>query len=184
VQRNLLLLLGRLPDWPEGFTPEPYAHHADPRVRREAYALLLPHPRTRDEAICHAVADLDERIVRAGLTAASEHGCPRDAIPVLTTRLTAHTLDGMLGVLAVKVLSPVRTGPVFNCLAAATLAPKRRFQFRRRLSPKTPVMLAALSVLATTWAAEPAAQRLLALAAKESDLEIQAALRGSKFPSR
>jgi len=180
VQRNLLLLMGRLPDWPAGFSPTQYSHHADARVRREAYTLLLNDPKSRDRAIVDAVADGDERIVRAALNAALERGCPRDAIPVLTARLTAHSLDGMLGVLAVKALTPARLPSVLECLVAATLAPRRRFQFRRRLAAKSPVTLAALATLATVWVQDPAALKVLALAAKESDPEIQAALRGSR----
>jgi hypothetical protein len=180
LQRNLLLLLGRLPEWPTGFSPAPYAKNPDARVRREAYALLLHDPKTRDHAICDAVGDSDERIVRAGLTAAVERGCPRDAIPTLTRRLTEGSFEGMLGVLAVKVLAPVRLSPVFDCLVAATLAPKRRFQFRRKLAPKSPIVVAALGVLATTWAMEPATQKVLAIAARSDDAEIQAALRGRR----
>ena len=180
MQRNLLLLLGRLEHWPAGFTPMPYAHNPDARVRREAYALLLKDEKTRDKAVAEAVGDADERIVRAGLTTAAERGCPRDAIPVLTRRLADGTLEGMLGVMAVKVLAPIRLGAVLEALVAATLAPKRRFQFRRRLAPKSPVMLAALSLLATTWAREPAAQKVLAVAARTDDPEIQAALRGAR----
>ena len=86
-----------------------------------------------------------------------------------------------MGALAVKVLAPVRLTPVHECLVAVTLAPKRRFQFRRKLSVKSPIMLAALGVLASTWAADPAAQKVLAIAARSDDPEIQAALRGKRF---
>lgn len=180
LQRNLLLLLGRLTEWPEGFTPLPYAKNPDARVRREAYTLLLRDPKTCDKAIAEAVGDADERIVRAGLNAAVERGCPRDAIPVLTGRLEGGAYEGMLGVLAVKVLAPIRLSVVLECLVAVTLAPKRRFQFRRKLAPKTPVMLAALGVLASTWKSEAVAQKVLAVAARSDDAEIQAALRGSR----
>jgi hypothetical protein len=180
VQRNLLLLMGRLPQWPAGFSAEPYARHPDARVRREAYALLLNDEKLRDKAVADAVGDEDERIVRAGLNVAAERGCPRDAMPVLTKRLAAHSLEGMLGVLAVKVLQPVRLQEVLECFVAATLAPKRRFQFRRKLAPKTPVTVAALAALATTWRQEPAAQKVLAIAARDNDPEIQAALRGTR----
>lgn len=180
LQRNLLLLLGRLGEWPHGFTPAPYAKNPDARVRREAYALLLADPKTCDRAVSDAVADSDERIVRAGLNAALERGCPRDAIPVLTRRLTEHSLDGMIGALAVKVLAPVRLTPIQECLIAATLAPKRRFQFRRKLATKSPVVVAALSVLATTWGMEPATQKVLAIAKRSDDPEIQSALRGKR----
>ncbi len=149
-------------------------------MRREAYALLLNDDKLRDKAIADAVADEDERIVRAGLNVASERGCPRDAMPVLAARLTKHSLEGMLGVLAVRVLQPVRLQAVLDCLVAATLAPKRRFQFRRKLAPKSPVTVAAIAALATTWSQEPAAQKVLAIASRDSDPEIQAALRGSR----
>jgi len=72
VQRNLLLLMARLETWPKDFTAHPYAKHPDPRVRREAYALLLRDPATRAESIALAVSDADERIVRAALNAALE----------------------------------------------------------------------------------------------------------------
>jgi hypothetical protein len=180
MQRNLLLLMGRLPDWPAGFSAEPYARNPDARVRREAYALLLNDEKLRDKAVAQAAADEDERIVRAALNVAAERGCPRDLVPVLTQRLTARTLDGMLGVLAVKVLTPIRLSNVLDCLVEATLAPKRRFRWGRKLAPKTPVTVAAIAVLATTWANEPGAQKVLALAKRDSDPEIQAALRGSR----
>ena len=180
LQRNLLLLLGRLPEWPAGFSPAPYAKNPDARVRREAYALLLADPKTRDKAVADAIADTDERITRAGLNAAAEHGCPRDAIAVLTRRLNDRSLDGMMGALAVKVLAPVRLTPVYECLVAVTLAPKRRFQLRRKLSPKSPIMLAALGVLASKWGAEPLTQKVLGIAARSDDPEIQAALRGKR----
>jgi hypothetical protein len=178
LQRNLLLLLGRLPEWPAGFSPAPYAKNPDARVRREAYALLLADPKSRDKAIADAIADSDERIVRAGLNSAAERGCPRDAVPVLTRRLSDGSLDGMMGALAVKVLAPVRLTPVYDCLVAVTLAPKRRFQFRRKLSVKSPTMLAALGVLASSWGMEPVTQKVLAAAARSDDPEIKAALRG------
>jgi hypothetical protein len=180
MQRNLLLLMGRLPDWPADFSPEPYARNPDARVRREAYALLLNDEKVRDKAVAQAAADEDERIVRAALNVAAERGCPRDLVPVLTQRLTARTLDGMLGVLAVKVLTPIRLSNVLDCLVEATLAPKRRFRWGRKLAPKTPVTVAAIAVLATTWANEPGAQKVLSLAKRDSDPEIQAALRGAR----
>jgi hypothetical protein len=178
VQRNLLLLLARLETWPEGFTPLPYASHQDPRVRREAYALLLRDPATRAEAIALAVADGDDRIVRAALTAALEGGCPREAIPVLTERIAAHTLDGMMAVLAIRVIAPIRLPAVLDVLIRSALSAKRRWLFGRRLAPSSQPMLAALTGLAATWSQEPRAMKVLALAARETDPAIQQAIRG------
>jgi len=178
VQRNLLLLMARLETWPEGFTALPYAKHADPRVRREAYALLLRDASTRGESIALAVADVDERIVRAALNAALEGGCPREAVPVLTERLGARTLDGMMAVLAIRVIAPVRLPVVLDVLVKCVLSSKRRWFFGRKLAPKSQPMLAALTALASTWSLDPQAQKVLALAARDTDPAVQNAIRG------
>lgn len=178
VQRNLLLLMARLETWPKGFTALPYATHADPRVRREAYALLLRDAATRGEAIALAVEDSDERIVRAALNSALEGGCPREAVPVLTERIGAHTLDGMMAVLAIRVIAPVRLPVVLDVLVKSALSSKRRWFFGRKLAPKSQPMLAALTALATTWPLEPQAMKVLALAARDTDPAVQNAIRG------
>jgi hypothetical protein len=178
VQRNLLLLMARLESWPKSFTPLPYAKHPDPRVRREAYALLLRDPATRGEAIAMAVADIDERIVRAALNAALEGGCPREAIPVLTERLVERSLDGMMAVLAIRVIAPIRLPIVLDVLVKSVLSKKRRWFFGRKLAPKSQPMLAALTALAATWSKEPAAAKVLALAERDTDPAVQNAIRG------
>ncbi len=178
VQRNLLLLMARLETWPKSFTPLPYTKHPDPRVRREAYALLLRDPATRGEAIAMGVADVDERIVRAALNAALEGGCPREAVSVLTARLHERSLDGMLAVLAIRVLTPIRLPEVLDVLVKSALARKRRWFFFRRLASKSQPMLAALSALSATWSGDPAAMRVLAMAERDTDPAIQNALRG------
>lgn len=177
VQRNLLLLMARLETWPKDFSAHPYAKHPDPRVRREAYALLLRDPATRAESIALAVADEDERIVRAALNSALEGGCPREAVGVLTERLSARSLDGMLAVLAIRVLAPVRLPIVLDVLVKCALSRKRDWLFRRMLAPRSQPMLAALSALAWTWPQEPQALKVLALAERDQDSAVQNAIR-------
>jgi hypothetical protein len=177
VQRNLLLLMARLESWPKEFSARPYAEHPDPRVRREAYALLLRDPATRAESIALAVSDSDERIVRAALNAALEGGCPREAIGVLTERLSDRSLDGMMAVLAIRVLAPIRLPIVLDVLIKCVLSKKRRWFFGRRLAPKSQPMLAALSALAWTWSKEPQAIRVLSLAEDDPDSAVQNAIR-------
>jgi hypothetical protein len=177
VQRNLLLLMARLETWPKDFSAHPYAKHPDPRVRREAYALLLRDPATRAEAIPLAVSDTDERIVRAALNAALEGGCPREAIGVLTERLDQRTLDGMMAVLAIRVIAPVRLPVVLDVLVKSALSRKRTWFFGRKLAPKSQPMLAALSALAWSWAQEPQAIKVLSLAERDPDSAVQNAIR-------
>jgi hypothetical protein len=178
VQRNLLLLMARLEEWPKGFTAHPYAKHPDPRVRREAYTLLLRDPATRAEAIALAVADSDERIVRAALNAGLEGGCSREAIAVITERLGDHSLDGMMAVLAIRVIAPVRLPMVLDVLVKSVLSKKRRLFFGRRLASKSQPMLAALTALAATWPKEPMAQKVFVLAERDADPAVQNAIRG------
>jgi hypothetical protein len=177
VQRNLLLLMARLETWPKDFTAHPYAKHPDPRVRREAYALLLRDPATRAESIALAVSDSDERIVRAALNAALEGGCPREAIGVLTERLSDRSLEGMMAVLAIRVLAPIRLPAVLDVLVKCVLSKKRRWLFGRKLAPKSQPMLAALSALAWTWSKEPQAMKVLTLAENDPDSAVQNAIR-------
>jgi len=47
IQRNLLILLGNIDVWPDGFSPVSYGSHADARVRREAIRMMLKRPATR-----------------------------------------------------------------------------------------------------------------------------------------
>jgi hypothetical protein len=177
VQRNLLLLMARLETWPKDFTAKPYAKHPDPRVRREAYALLLRDHETRAESIALAVADSDERIVRAALNAALEGGCPREAVGVLTERLDQRSLDGMMAVLAIRVIAPVRLPVVLDVLVKSALSRKRTWFFGRKLAPRSQPMLAALSALAWTWAQEPQAMKVLSLAERDPDSAVQNAIR-------
>ncbi len=177
VQRNLLLLMARLETWPPDFSAEPYAKHPDPRVRREAYALLLRDAGSRADSIAMAVADSDERIVRAALNAALEGGCPREAVGVLTERLRERSLDGMMAVLAIRVLAPVRLPAVLDVLIKSALSKKRRWFFGRKLAPKSQPMLAALSALAWTWSKDPQATKVLALAERDEDSAVQNAIR-------
>jgi hypothetical protein len=177
VQRNLLLLMARLETWPKDFTAKPYAKHPDPRVRREAYALLLRDHDTRAESIALAVADSDERIVRAALNAALEGGCPREAVGVLTERLDQRSLDGMMAVLAIRVIAPVRLPVVLDVLVKSALSRKRTWFFGRKLAPRSQPMLAALSALAWTWAQEPQAMKVLSLAERDPDSAVQNAIR-------
>ena len=88
TQRNLLILLGGIAQWPEDFSPLPYATHTDARVRREALRLMIKHPAMRSAGVAAAVGDTDHQIVRLGLDA-SQRDCPTAAVPRLVQTIRA-----------------------------------------------------------------------------------------------
>ena len=172
VQRNLLLLLGKLGPLPEGFSAAPYVSHGEPRVRREAYRLLLDSPATREAAIVDGLSDADTGILTIVLAAALAT-CPPAAIPLLATivRDTSRTLEVRL--LAVRALAG---GPEPERVhSLVTVAKQRSWWGGHRLAPRSPVLLAILKALADRYGEDPDASSVLALAARHRDPEIRAA---------
>jgi hypothetical protein len=174
VLRNMLVLLGGIEPWPEGFTPAAYLIHADARVRREALKLALRVPELRDEGICTGLADGDDLVRRTALAAALD-GCPIAAAPLLIYQLESRGQAPDVRVQIVRVLGTIPTPATRDCLIRRALA-RRRWLPGRRLAPKSPEMVAAIAGLATRWPDDPAARDVLRLAAKSADPEIRAAL--------
>lgn len=172
VQRNLLLLLGRLGPWPEGFTPTPYISHGEPRVRREAYRLLLDSPGTREAAIVAGLSDGDSGLLTMVLGAALP-ACPPTAAPLLDRIARDTSREQEARLLAVRALAgcpdPERVGRLVG------VAKQRRWWGGIRLAPKSPVLLAVLKTLADSYGDHPEASPLLGLAARHRDPEIRAA---------
>lgn len=174
VLRNLLALLGRLPDVPREFVGTRYMTHGDPRVRREAFKLQLRLRAHRDDAVTMALADKDERILQMALVAAAE-SCPRAAVPVIIRRVSDGSLHGELRLHGVRIVSATRAPATLEWLLAFTMARRRWFR-RRRLASKSPEMLAALTGLATQWSADPKAAAVLTLAGRDPDPDVRAAV--------
>jgi hypothetical protein len=172
VQRNILVLLRCLQAWPEGFSPIACTLHPHPRVRREAYKLLLEHPHHRASALSHGLKDADDAIVRLVLLAALE-SCPGEMVKAVERFLGEGRRPPELRALAVRVLARA-TGPeVLPQLVG--LAGERRILRGWRLAPKSPIVLAALGALAQYWAAHPHAAGLLALAREHPDPDFRLA---------
>jgi hypothetical protein len=170
VVRNMLMLVADI-----GTTcPDialPYARHADPRVRREALRVLTGIPATRERAICAGLDDVDEKVVRTALQAASER-CPLSAVAILQRRVSGGTLDAELSSLAVGVVAAVRGKDVLEWLIGRA-AGGQGFFGRPKLALKSPTMLAALSGLAHHWATAKGVGAILALALGSNDPEIR-----------
>lgn len=171
VQRNLLRVLGRLPCVPEGFDAWPYVAHGDARVRHEALRLLLSDPNRRGDAIIHALEAPDLRTVRLGLLAAIEE-CPGPAVELILRRISAESWAAELRAVALRAIAPVQTPAVLDALLHACVV-RGPFFIGRRLAPKSPAVVAAVSGLATHWRYDPRAERALSVARRVRDVEIR-----------
>ncbi|MEP7227108.1 MAG: hypothetical protein ABI785_07085 [Gemmatimonadales bacterium] len=172
LQRNILVLIGRLGSWPQTFSPLSYAAHADSRIRREGIKLLLESPAHVTEGILLGLRDEDDGIVGLALRAALE-SCPPEAIPLLEGIAMDPRRPAETKVPALRILARTRTPVALAVLLA--LAQHRRRWFGRRLAPKSPELLTALAGLASYWADDAMASGVLAHAREHSDSEIRAA---------
>lgn len=175
VQRNMLMLLARSRHLQPDFSVVPWTHHPDTRVRVEAIRLQLLLPHERHLGVDAAFNDPDPRIVHLGLTAIQE--CP----PHLVERVIDLALASDLGedsrLLAVKVLAGKQREDVLAALLQLSVAGRSLFG-RTRLLPKSPVLIAVIRALATTWADDPRASGVLAAARRAPDPELRQAVTG------
>jgi hypothetical protein len=178
VQRNLLLLLAKLPVLVEGFSPTPYVRHSDPRVRREAVRMLFRVPGGRAHALRAALADGDAGVLQLGLAAAMED-CPPTLIPIIARHATNVTMEPHMRALALRVLGTTASRHALETLLQVTV-PGRTLMGRPRLAPRSPELLTALSALAARWRDEPRAAAALALAGRSGDAEVRAAAGGTR----
>jgi hypothetical protein len=174
VQRNILVLLGKLGSWPAGFAPAEYASHGDGRVRREAIKLMLESPLHRGDGITRGLTDPDDAIVGRALAAALDT-CPPEAMAMAHRIAIDPKRLSDSRVLAVRVLARSRTPESLRILHELVL--HRRRWLGRRLAPKSPELLAALSGLAVHWPDDPTAADVLQRALQHSDPDIRAAAR-------
>jgi hypothetical protein len=172
VQRELLALLGRLTTIPSGFSALDYLHNPEPLVRREAVRLLLRHSSTREQAIMSALADADDRVVFAGLTASQEK-CPRDGIKLIRERVDRGQLDSQLRTMGIRIVAQRRTNETLAWLLEFVVT-EAHWPRRPKLRPSTPEMLAALSMIAAAWRDDPDAATAVRLAEQSKDGEVRA----------
>ncbi|MFQ6045108.1 MAG: hypothetical protein ACE5PT_01945 [Gemmatimonadales bacterium] len=179
VQRNMIALMGELPERPPDFELADYLEHEDARVRREAIRILVSDPMRRERAICVALADKEERNVRLGLTAALD-GCPKAAVPLVMSRTRAHTPDDVRA-LAVRVVAQ-SGGPQALDLLLSIAAPRKQLM-RIKLPAKSQAYLAALRGL-HGFVQDARAREALALAVRSRDPEIAKAAVGAQEAKR
>ena len=172
LQRNILVLLGRLGVWPDGFSPEEYAVDPDPRIRREAIKMMLDSAAHRAAAIIQGLNDADDGILGLALSSVLD-SCPPEAISHLERIAGDPKRHAEARVLAIRAIARSGTRTALGLLRDVALPPRR--WLRRRLAPKSPELLAALSGMAVHWRNDPIAADVLTLAMQHSDPEIRAA---------
>jgi hypothetical protein len=121
-----------------------------------------------------ALNDGDPRIVHLGLTAMGDTAPPRLLDRVIDLAL-ASDLGEDTRLLAVNSFTRARRADVLDALLQLSVGGRSLFG-RTRLLPKTPVLVAVIRALATTWADDPRASGVLTAAARSADPELRQAV--------
>ncbi len=181
-RRELLAALLDLNELPVGLSVRSYAEAEDPLLRLDAYRLIFRLPSERDEGIHAALADPDERVVAAALSAGQDH-FPRASLTRLFVLVNGTARSEELRAAAVAILAQFDVAPVREWLLSNVAF--RRGWFRLlRLAPKSPVVVAQVRVLAQLGGADPdpAVLRVLRLARRSGDPDLVAAAEGGATP--
>jgi hypothetical protein len=173
VQRNLLLLLERVPHLPPGFSAARWTRHADSRVRYQAMAVQLKIKPERESALRAALEDQDERVTRLGLLA-SQEGFPPALAPLVAQIAANPRIAAEQRLYAVRALAASREPVALDTLLRLVDGGKTLLG-RQKLAPQTPIVVAALRALARAWGTNPRAGSVLALARGSSDPELRQA---------
>lgn len=173
AQRQLLHVVDRLGDWPDGFSPEPYTTSSDAGVRREAVKLMLRRDDTRDTAIVLGLDDKDERTVGIALAAALKR-CPTAAVPILMRRVDNSTLSAELRARGIRALAASGSLDAMRWIAQRSIK-KHWLLGTPVLREKSPQLLSSIAGLATHWSSAPEAAEVLALVAKSKDADLRSA---------
>jgi hypothetical protein len=141
-------------------------------VRREALRIVLRDPAIRERAICRALGDPDERMVRTAL-AASLQSCPAAAVPLVASRALSGTSEDQR-TLAIRVLGASGSRTALDVLLR--IAAPRKSLFGVKAQGRSPEYLAAIAAL-KPFRDDPRARQALELAAQSRDPEVQQAAR-------
>jgi HEAT repeat protein len=178
VQRNMLVLLKRRGEVPEGLSLTRWTSHPDGRVRVEAIRAQLLTPAGHNPAVLTALNDADPRIVTLGLREAVNQ-CPPEALRRVTELALEPDADDGLRSLAVTALGRIQKPQALSALLRLSDG-GRSFLGRRRLPAQTPVLVASIKALAQQWSGHPSAVSILAVAARSSDPELRLAAQGTR----
>lgn len=173
VKRNMLVLLRRRKQMPDGLSFTEWTSHPDGRVRVEAIRAQLLTPAGRNPAVLAALNDADPRIATLGLREAMKE-CPPGAEHRIAELALEPEADDTLRSLAATVLGRIQKPQALSALLQLSDG-GRSFLGRRRLPPQTPVLVASIRALAQQWSGHPSAVSILAVAARSSSPELRLA---------
>ncbi len=180
VQRNLLALLVRCRRVPSTFSARSWSEHQEVSVRYPAIQLMLRSSAEREDGVHRALGDVDPRIVRLGLEGA-QRSLPRQAVTRVLMLAGATNRPLELRTRAIELHRQVSAPMARDWLLGRVLT-KRTLLRGERLQPKSPEVLAALRVLASSWTSDPKAQRAIKLAVQSGDGEVVAAVTRGEAP--
>ena len=180
--RNLLALLRDVTSATSGGARpadlRQFLHHAAEQVRAEAVRLLLEDEKSRELAMRHALDDTSARVVHLGVDAAlaTGEGAPASRKPVLSSLIASRLMqvgdnrdhDPELRARAVRALAYC-IGPTVRDWLLAHVSRRTLVLRRTTLAEASPVVLAALGVLASRFAGDPRVTPLLAQARSAQD---------------
>jgi HEAT repeat protein len=172
LARNIISVLAEFPALVDVGPVVEMLEHPDLRVRQEALKLLVRVPEARDGAVAAALEGGEPALVRTAL-AALDGECPPQIVVPLIGLLAEGDDETRLQVIRLldDANHPLAIGPLLN------LVRSRSGLLRRwRLLPATPVMLAALGVLATRWPTHRPVVVTLQLAAHHDDPRVREAI--------
>jgi hypothetical protein len=170
LARNILTVLGQLPAVNEVEPVFTALSSSELRVRQEALKVLLRQPGARDRAVAEALESGEESLTRMALTALGAD-CPPRLVGAVLTALGNPVRE--LKVQAIRALAHT-TNPLVVPHLLPLVRTRTGFLKRTRLLPKSPVMLAALELLARRWSSHRPVLPIMQLAGKSGDAEIRA----------
>jgi hypothetical protein len=141
----------------------------------------MRNPLERDRAVSIALADSDERTLRAAVLEAGRR-CPDAAVSTIAKRLE-EDLPLDLRAQLVRLLHGARAPEALDALLRVATRGRTLLFRRPRLAPSSPATLAALGVLASTWSDEPRAAPVLKRAASAQDAGVRAAAAAPQPPA-
>ena len=174
VVRNMLALVQRLPERPEGFSAGPFMEHKDPRVRREAFPLAIREATLRERTLASGLADTDERLLRMALLEVQE-SIPETLVPVLVNRVVRSEKPSDLRGMGARALRHSKSALALEALLEVASSGKSILG-RWKVAQPSPAVLAALQSLSASWAQDSRARELLKTAAKSKEPEIRKAV--------